>query len=286
MEEVFFLIILGAIWLFFASICDIKTREIPNWLSFSLIIFALGARFFYSLFSGDYSFEIFYQGVIGIGVFFILGNLFYYGRVFAGGDAKLFIALGAVLGFNISFFNNLRLWVVFVFLIFLIGAFYGFAWSIYLSYKHFNLFKKRFKKNFEKNKKVFYFFIALGFLLFILGGLVNYLFFIYGFFVLVFPFIYIYAKSVDEGCMIKTVEVDKLTEGDWLYEPVKIGKGKKINPYWEGLSSKDIEKKKKHYKKVKIKEGIPFVPVFLISFGILVLGYFYNWFDSFLFVFF
>ena len=36
-----FLIILALIWLIFAVISDLKTREVPNWLNFSLIIFAL-----------------------------------------------------------------------------------------------------------------------------------------------------------------------------------------------------------------------------------------------------
>jgi len=44
-------------------------------------------------------FGFFYQGLIGLGIFFVLGNALYYGRMFAGGDAKLMIALGAVLPF-------------------------------------------------------------------------------------------------------------------------------------------------------------------------------------------
>src|SRR6056297_2108238 len=101
MFEIFLLLVLGLIWISFAVIQDIREREISNWLNFSLIIFALGFRFFYSLFElQDMSF--FYQGGIGFGTFLVLGNLFYYSRMFAGGDAKLFMALGAVLPLSSS----------------------------------------------------------------------------------------------------------------------------------------------------------------------------------------
>jgi len=46
MYEVIFLIVLALVWVIFATIQDIRTREVANWLSFSLIIFALGFRFF------------------------------------------------------------------------------------------------------------------------------------------------------------------------------------------------------------------------------------------------
>ena len=76
MIETIFLICLGLIWIIFAVVQDLRKREIANWLNFSLIIFALGFRFFYSLF-GDAGYGLFYQGLLGFGVFFLLGNLMY-----------------------------------------------------------------------------------------------------------------------------------------------------------------------------------------------------------------
>ena len=101
--EVTFLLGIGLIWIIFASVTDLKKREVPNWLSFSLIIFALGFRLFYGIFE---SWNFFLQGIIGLGIFFVLGNLFYYLKLFAGGDAKLMIALGSVLPFFDSFFYH------------------------------------------------------------------------------------------------------------------------------------------------------------------------------------
>ena len=118
MFEVIFLFVLALIWIVFATIQDLRKREVANWLNFSLIIFALGFRFFYSLFS-DIGFNFLYQGLIGFGIFFILGNLLYYGKMFAGGDAKLMIALGAVLPFSVVFRENLEIFLLFFVYVFL-----------------------------------------------------------------------------------------------------------------------------------------------------------------------
>src|SRR3989338_8270060 len=111
MYEVVFLFVLALVWIVFAVVQDLRKREIANWLNFSLIVFALGFRFFYSLFSTE-DFRFFYQGLLGFGIFFLLGNLFYYGKAFAGGDAKLMIALGTILPFSESFFVNLEFFSV------------------------------------------------------------------------------------------------------------------------------------------------------------------------------
>ena len=54
-----FLIILAIVWLAVASICDIRKREVPNWLNFSLIAFALAYRAFYSVIENDSKFFIY-----------------------------------------------------------------------------------------------------------------------------------------------------------------------------------------------------------------------------------
>ena len=124
MYEMIFLWVLALIWIIFATVQDLKIREIANWLNFSLIIFALGFRFFYSLFALD-SFVFFYQGLIGLLIFFFIGNMLYYGRMFAGGDAKLMIALGAILPFSGNFLDNLKLFTLFLLIFLFIAAFYS-----------------------------------------------------------------------------------------------------------------------------------------------------------------
>ncbi len=270
MIEVIILFLLALIWIVFASITDIKTREIPNWISFSLVIFALGFRFFFSLFNDDFGF--FYQGLIGLLIFFAIGNIFYYSRIFAGGDAKLMIALGSVLPFTDIFSYNLRIFVIFIFLFLFIGSFYGIITAIYLSFRKYKEFNKAFKTNLKKEKNKI-FIVMIFSLLIILFGFLESIFLIVGFILLIMPYLYIYARTVDGICMIRETKTNVLTEGDWLYKSVKVGK-KIIKPNWEGLNREEIKLIRKKYKKIKIKQGIVFVPVFLIS--LLILFYLWN----------
>jgi len=267
MIEVIFLIALALIWLVFASLQDLKKREVSDWLNFSLIIFALGFRFFYCLFSAE-NLVFFYQGLIGLGIFFILGNLLYYGRMFAGGDAKLMIALGAVLPFSRDFLTNLNLFILFFFVFLFVGAVYSLGMSVTLSLGNFSKCKKEFFRRLKNNQKLFYVPMVFGLFLMILG-FIQCLLFVLGLLIFILPSFYFYAKAIDETCMIKKIKTSKLTEGDWLYKKIKIGK-EAINPNWNGLSKEEVKSIQKKYKVVLIRQGIPFTPVFLISFLILI----------------
>jgi len=273
MLEVIVLFVIGLLWIVGATIQDIRKREVANWLNFSLIIFVLGFRFFHSLFSeSSVGFGFFYQGLIGFGIFLVLGNLFYYGRLFAGGDAKLMIALGTVLPLTANFNDNVLTFASFLFLFLVSGAIYGLIFSLYLSLSRFNNFKKEYIKRINDNKKFVYIMTLLGLVLLIFG-FYNSVFISFGILIFIFPYFYLYAKSVDKACMIKKVPVRNLTEGDWLCNNIKVGR-KVIMAKWDGLSKKDIILIRKHKKQVLIKQGIPFVPVFLISFLILIYLYY------------
>jgi Flp pilus assembly protein protease CpaA len=264
--ENIFLIFLGLIWIVFAVVQDLKKREIANWLNFSLILFALAFRFFYSLFNGN-GYSFFYQGLFGFGVFFILGNLLYYGKVFAGGDAKLMISLGTILPLSQDLLINLDLSLLFLMLFLISGAFYGILSSLYLGVNNRKKFSKEFVHQFKQRKKLFYIslILALILLFFIFFDKI----FIYAaILVFISPYLYISAKSIDEACMIKKINVRDLSEGDWLYQDLKLGK-KLIKAKWEGLNKEEISLLKKFKKNVLIRQGIPFSPVFLISYIIL-----------------
>ena len=270
MIEVIFLSVIAVVWIIFAVVQDVRSREIANWLSFSLIIFALGFRFFYCLFS-EGSFNFFYQGLIGLGIFFILGNLFYYGRIFAGGDAKLMIALGAVLPFSGNFLSNVKIFGLFLVLFLFAGSVYGLVTSIILAIKNSRRFKKEFNKQFKSKKKFVYFIMLLA-IVFVALGFVESVLIYFGILIFILPYFYLGAKAVDEVCMVKKINPRSLTEGDWLYENVKVG-NKIIKKSWDGLSKKEIKllQKKKY---VLVRYGIPFSPAFLIGFLILIFLYF------------
>ncbi|MCK9568291.1 A24 family peptidase [Candidatus Pacearchaeota archaeon] len=275
MYEVIFLWALALAFIIFAVVQDFKTREIANWLNFSLIIFALGFRFFYSFFSGD-NFSFFYQGLIGFVIFFLVGNLFYYSRLFAGGDAKMMIALGAILPISSRFFSNVQIFLNFLLIFLLSGFVYTIIMSIILCVKNFKKFRKEFANQLYQKRKLSYLSLVTG-IFFLLIGFWNVIFIFVGLLFFVTFYLYIYSKSIDESSMIKTIPTTKLREGDWLYSNVKIG-NKVIKAKWDGVSNREIREIMKKHNEVKVREGIVFSPVFLIAF-ILWIVFTYTGFD-------
>ena len=103
------------------------------------------------------------------------------------------------------------------------------------------------------------------------------IFFIAMFYVLFY--IWLFVKIIEESCMIKNVAVSKLTEGDWIFKDVFIGKKYIAGPKDLGISREQIELLKKYsargkIKTVTIKEGIPFIPAFLVAYVATIVMYF------------
>jgi len=266
MQQYYFLFVLALIFTIFAVVVDMKKREVPNWLNFSLIAFALSYRAFYSLSTKDANFFI--TGLIGFASFFILAHVFYYSKIFAGGDAKLLMGFGIILPYSTLselFFSG----ILFIFLLFLLGALYGLFYSIYIVIKNKNKFKKEFKKKLSKNKSLIILFVLLALLS--LFPLNFSLWPPIPIFLVIIPFLYIYIKSLDI-CMIKLLPPEALQEGDWLEKDIKL-KNKIIKKSVHGLSLQKIALLKKYKKKALIKEGIPFTPAFLLS--LLTMGFFF-----------
>lgn len=267
--EVMFLFLLALLWIIFACVQDLKTTEISTWLNFSLAIIALAFRFLYSLFElGDFSF--FYQGFWGLLIFFALGNILYYSKMFAGGDARLMYALGAILPISNDFFLNVQNYIFFLFLFLLVGAIYGILVVIYFGIRNFSKLKIEYKKQFKQRKRMTILATAFS-ILFLFLSFYNIYFVYFAGFLFFLPYFYLYVKSVDEACMVKKVKPSKLMLGDWLYRDVEVG-NKKIKANWDGLGEDDIKMLEKK-KFVWIRTGVQFAPVFLVSFVFYALNY-------------
>jgi Flp pilus assembly protein protease CpaA len=268
-----FLVLIGLIWIGFASVQDLRTREVANWLTFSFVLFAIAFRIFYSIFSEQWWFLI--QGIIGLGIFFVLAHAFYYGRIFAGGDAKLLIGIGAVLPLSASFLNNAVNFGAFLLLFLSVGAIYGLIWSFFLIFSDLKRFNPIIKEKFSKLKWMLFIGVCFG-IFFALLGLFNALFFAFAIIFFLLPYLFLLAKSVDETFMVKSRSLHELREGDWLHRDVRV-QGKNIKASWDGLSEEDIALLRGAYGKKKmsvlIKEGIPFVPVFFISYILFIVLY-------------
>ena len=121
------------------------------------------------------------------------------------------------------------------------------------------------------NRKFIYLAMILGIII-LISGFNNTLFFYFGILIFILPFLYILAKAVDEKCLVKKMNTKNLTEGEWLYNDLKIGK-KTIKASWEGINKDELRLIRKKFREVKIRQGTPFTPAFLISFVIMVFFY-------------
>ncbi len=263
-------------WLFFAGLAiafaqDVKRREVDNWLN----LFLLVSGSVYLIFSAKTSEQIFLVFIF-ILVFFALSNILYYCRFFAGGDAKLLFAMTpffVAATFNLTFLNL----GFFIFCLFLAGSVYGLSYTAILGIIHFKKMKKEVVKESKKLKLKYNLLLAF---VFAIGGFFNSLFLIVAIFVLAFSLLFVYAKALEKVAMYRKVKSELLREGDWLVSDLKIG-NRVFKANFDGLSKKEIELIKRKKKEVLIKEGLPFVPAFMIAF--LLYAYFYDFFFNFLF---
>lgn len=270
MNEYYFLLGLAFVWIIFATVQDVRKREVSNWLNFSLIAFALGYRLCYAYYYSEWSF--FVLGVAGFAVFVAVGNGLYYSKSFGGGDAKLLMGIGAVLPYELLG----DLWDVggaYLAILFSVGAVYSLVYTIFLAYRGGKTYSDRLSENMRKNGAVFIAAaIAMLFLVLLLGADWITLMICGAMFLL--PFIYSHLRAVEAG-MIKLVEPKKLTEGDWLEKDVHIGR-KWIRKSVHGLSMEEIILLRKANRKVWIKEGVPFGPAFSFSWIITVFFWTYG----------
>lgn len=264
MQQYYFLFALAFIFTLFASIQDLKKREVANWVNFSFIAFALAYRAFYSL--QNRSVNFFVLGVSGLIIFTALGYACYYGRVFAGGDAKLLMAFGIIIPFE-GYSSLFSTSLLFFFLLFLTGAVYSLLYSVFIVVKRYEKFRTHFPTLCKKNKILIATSI-LASIVFIFASFVNLFFLPFSIIALV-PILFVYASSL-ENCMTVLLPPSKLTEGDWIQSDIRISRNVSVKKTVHGLSSGDIKILKKYNRSVLVKEGIPFVPAFFLTLSIMV----------------
>jgi len=269
-----FLISVTLITLFIASYTDLKTREVPDWLNYAFLFTAFGIRIIFAFQNG---LNIFLSGFFGFLAGFLLACLFYYAGQWGGGDSKLLMGMGASIGILFPFsYSSLTLGWFFLLLL-ITGAVYGLGWMIIIAIRSRARFLVAFKQYFSEHQLLHHFLICLSLLIATASIAYPFLWPLAFFLPLIF-YLFLFMNSIEQINFIKTIPISKLTEGDWLTKPVEIN-GKAI------ISSKTIEKRDlqllqqlSHQKKITtviIKEGIPFIPCFLISYIFLLLSNYY-----------
>lgn len=266
------LVAIAFIWIISACVTDLKKREVPNWLSFSLIAIALAIRGIIALITKQPTY--FFYAVIALAIFFVVTNALYYGRVFGGGDAKLLMALAAVFATapvfaaKNYFLISEPFLLTFTINIFVLGFIYALIFSIIAAARNRKRFSVKFKKENQKLRIIkvccwiasIFVLIAVFFSTMLFRALLLILFII----LFISPILYSFIKAVEDSALIKKVKASQLAEGDWIIDSIKI-KNKIIRPSVHGLSLKDIALIKKAHKSVTIKTGLPFVPIFLAA---------------------
>ncbi len=276
------LITAALIFLIIASYSDLKKREVPDWLNYGLIFSALGLRFIFSFENG---WTVFFNGLFGLLICLGIAYFFYFTNQWGGGDSKLLMGMGAVLGLGLNFDNfnfNLNLLWFFIGLL-LFGALLGLFWSLSLAVKKWKKFAPEFKKLLTSVRKYHFLVLLLS-----LAFLILTFFHRYFWPLIILPlggfYLSCFVKSVEKSCFIKKLDINNLVEGDWLAQEIsvedkKLPKGKAIEKQ-ELWKLKGLRQEGK-LTKVLIKEGIPFVPSFLFAYLAVTFGM-WNWLLGFL----
>jgi len=267
-----------------ATITDIKTREVPDWVNYSIIFSGIGLRLLYSAITSEWIFLL--EGLAGLALFVGLGFLMFYAAQWGGGDSKLLMGLGALIGLKFSL-HPVPLLLVFLFNLLIAGSFYGLIYSFVIAVINRKKFFKNFKKilyskqmrRFRTVKLALLVVVVFGlafflrnksidiFVLLILAALVLFLYLSF--------YLVIFVKAVEQAAMFKWVNPDVLTEGDWIAKNVVVNGKVLTGPKDLGIEKKKIKqlialKKRGKVKKVLVKYGIPFVPSFLLAFILTV----------------
>jgi Flp pilus assembly protein protease CpaA len=278
-------IIIAFIVLIIGSITDFWRREVHDYVSYGLMAASIGVACAYSLAYWSISYIV--HSLLGLIIGIIIGYLMFYLGQWGGGDSKIIMGLGAAIGFNaFSILGQKNYWFLITLInTILFGAVYGLGWSIFLAIKHRKDFVKSLR-NLGKQRNIiiarasllgFTLISAVAIILFIRDELRMLLLIILAAILAVF-YSWIFMKVIEESCMIKRVSADVLTEGDWINKDIYIGKRYIAGPKDLGISREQISLLKKYskngkIKKIEVKEGIPFIPAFLV--GLLITMYWY-----------
>ena len=266
---------LSLIVLLIGSITDLKTREVPDWVNYGLISAGIGLNLLFTVIYQTPSFII--NSLVGLIIFFGIAYLMFYMGQWGGGDSKMIMGLGAAIGINVGSFSSEFLFGFLINALFA-GAIYGLLWIFYLAYKNRQKFRKEFKKvlSQEKSEKIKWIILALTILSVIVFFIIkiNYIKILvlsFAFMVLTTFYLWAFVRAIEKSSMYKLVEPSKLTEGDWIVKDIYYRKEYITGPKDLGIEKKQIIKlielySKKKVGKILIKEGIPFVPSFLIAF--------------------
>lgn len=253
-----------------AAYTDLRTLEVPDWLNYAGIAAGLGIH---AIIAADtWTIWPIMSSALGLLAGFLIACLMFYTGQWGGGDAKLLMAVGSLLGVE---FDKFALSTSFIINLVFIGGAWVFAYAIFLAVKNrkrmFSTYRaiarhtpyKRLRKStilttlcliiasfiFTETRSQILLLAALCYLL---------------------GFLTLFMKTIELAALHQWVSPEKLTEGDWIVHAIQIGKIK-LDPPRLGLEKNDLKQiqnwhKAKKIDKVLVRYGVPFTPAFLLAF--------------------
>lgn len=256
--------------LIIGTITDLKSLEVPDWLTHGGIGLGIVIAAGFSVI--DWNIWALVSSLAGLALASIIACIMFYTGQWGGGDAKLLMALGALIGFQP---NLLSFGTSYIVNLIFIGGIWGLLWSIWLALHE----KKKTWKTFKelRQEPKYRSLRAASIIATVILLIVSFLWseaqielVILAILVYLLASLTIFTKSVELSAMQRWVSPQVLTEGDWLVQSVRVG-GAVVRPMKTGLQQNQVELLQKLYKqkkisKVLVKYGVPFVPAFLFAF--------------------
>ena len=253
-----------------AAYTDIRTLEVPDWLNYAGIAAGLGIHLIVS--AQEWALWPIISSALGLLAGFLIACLMFYTGQWGGGDAKLLMAVGALLGIEA---NKFALSTSFIINLVFVGGAWVLAYAIFLAVKNRKKMLKTSRaiarhtpyKRLRKSTILTTLTLILAAFIFpqardqiILLAALCYL----------LGFLTLFMKTIELAALHQWVTPDKLTEGDWIVHAIQIG-NTKIDPPRLGLEKKELKQlqnwhKAKKIKHVLVRYGVPFTPAFLLSY--------------------
>lgn len=263
---------LGLLGILAGTATDIHHREVPDWLNYSMIATGLAFGLMHAVLQAAW--DPLLRSLLGLIVGFAFGALMYYTGQWGGGDAKMLMGLGALIGLPLSgLLEQPPFLLVFLVLTIFAGAAYGVVWMLFLLVRDFKdirpHLREQLKTPFARYTRIFFGMLAVVLLILALLLPMPFRLLLVLLALLLYMSSYLTAivKSVEQVCFVKAVPVEKLVVGDWLVDEVRRGKRVVVKKTSTGLTAEQLTAlEQAGVKSVRVKEGIPFVPSFLIAY--------------------
>ncbi len=256
-----FIFIPAFLGLLYATYTDLKSKLVPDNLVYGMIGLGITIRIIQAILLG---LESVYFTLMTFVIYSVIGYIFYRFRGWADGDFGMFLAVSLFLPSTttapwpayFSYLSNLAL----------IGVIYGFIYTAYLS------FQPRIFKHWSRGmtQPAWFFSLVLG-ICGAFGTHILNLTFLPGLILgsLAYPLTIVSMRL--SKFMKRRVTPEELETGDWVLQEVRVGKKIIIHKDNPGLTRDQISQLRELYtkgriKKILIKDGIPFIPVFFLAY--------------------